>query len=105
MAEAPNILAQGTVDQTVETIYTVPGSTSAIVTVWFANDDIASAVGVYLYANGTALANILIPGVTLGPGEMMSYGPIALGAADTLSAETVSGDDICSYTVHGIEFT
>ena len=105
MAEAPNILAQGTVDETDEIIYTVPGSTSAIVTVWFANDNISGATGIYLRANGTATQNILIPGVNLGAGEMMSFGPIALGTGDTLRAETVTGDDTVAYTVEGIEFT
>jgi len=105
MAEAPNILGQGTVDTTVETVYTVPGSTSAIVTVIVTNNTAGAVTGVTLYANGTADTNCLVPGVDLAAGESMRYGPIALGAADTLSLKSLTGDDVAGYTVEGIEFS
>ncbi len=106
MAEAPNILAQGTIDETDEIIYTVPGATSAIVKVLGVNTDAATTVtDIIIRINGTAAANIVARISTLAAGEQFSFGPVALGAADTIRAETVTGDDLVSYTVEGIEFT
>lgn len=106
MAEAPNILGQGMVDETDEVIYTVPGSTSAIVTVVVVNVHSSTTVtGIILRANGTGDSNIIAKVSELAAGEQMRSGPWALGAADTLRLETVTGDDVAAYTVEGIEFT
>lgn len=106
MAEAPNILAQGAVDTTDETVYTVPASTSAIVTVIVVNTTSGTPVtGVQIYVNGLLTNNTVVPPIDLDGHESLKYGPIALGTGDSIGIGCATGDDVASYTVEGIEFT
>lgn len=106
MAEAPNVLAQGMVDETDEAVYTVPGATSAIVKVIVVNVHGSTTVtGIIIRLNGTGDSNIVCKVSELAAGEQMVFGPVALGAADTVRLETVTGDDVAAYTVEGIEFS
>ena len=106
MAEAYKKLAQGTVDQTVEAVYTVPAVTQTIVKhIVITNDTGSSVSGLYVYHDGTGAANCLLPGVTLAAGEMAEFeGTITMETGDTLQMKADT-DDVLGFTVHGLELT
>jgi hypothetical protein len=105
MAETYKKLAQDRVGSSVETVYTVPGGTSAIVKHIRLVNPTAGAATVALWHDGTADVNIILPPVSLGAGEWAEFdGSILMEAADTLHADSDTADAV-TITVYGLEIT
>jgi hypothetical protein len=107
MAETLKKLAQSLIDTTVETVYTVPGSTTTIIKhIVITNNTAGAVTGITIYHDGNADVNCILPGVDLAAGEWGEFeGVIAMEAADTLQVKSLTGDDVAAITVYGMEFS
>lgn len=105
MAETYKVLYQGQPSTSMVTVYTVPGSTSAIVKqIRLVNVSVAAAT-IKLCQGGTADANCILPAVSLGPGEWAEFdGSIFMATGTTLAAQAQTASAI-TMTVHGVEIS
>jgi hypothetical protein len=89
-----------------DTLYTVPGATSALVKhMSIVNTSTISGSTVKLWHDGSANVNLIMPAVTIAAGEWAEFeGTITMETGDTLKAEAQSAN-IITITVHGVEFT
>lgn len=105
MAESYEKLYQGQPGTSAATVYTVPGSTQAIVKHIRAVNMGGATTSIGLFHDGTAAANRILPDVPLAPGEFLEWdGTILMEAADTLAAIASVATSI-TLTVYGIEVT
>ena len=105
MAEAYKKLYQGQPGTSAATVYTVPGSTTAIVKHVRAVNTSGATTTIKLFHDGTADANVILPAVTLGSGEWCEFdGAILMEAADTLAAQAGAATSI-TLTVYGLEIS
>ena len=104
MADAYKTLYQGQPTASVATLYTVPGSTAAIIkNVKAVNNDTVART-LTLYINGTAATNVWAKGHSIPPGGSIEWdGTVALEAAGTIRGlasvatmvtVTISGDEV-----------
>lgn len=85
------------------TLYTVPGSTEAIVSHIRVVNVSGGAVTVKLWHDGTADVNVVLPEVTLEAGEWGEFdGTITMEAADTLVGQSDTATAV-TVTVYGDE--
>lgn len=105
MPEAYKKLAQTQPGTSVATAYTVPGATSVIVKHIRAVNVSASPTTIKLFHDGSGDANVILPAITLGPGEFLEWdGTLLMEAADTLQAQAGAATAI-TLTVYGIELS
>lgn len=105
MAESYKVLYQGQPGTAAATIYTVPGSTQAIVKYVKAVNVSAVPCSIKFFQGGLVDANCINPAVTLQPGESLEFdGTITMVAASTLGAQAGVAASI-TLTVEGIEVT
>lgn len=98
-------LAQTAIDTTVETIYTVPGSTQTLIRHIVINCPSGSSV-VSLYHDGSTNVELLVNAIPLGAGERYEFdGVLSLEAGDTLMAKDTGQDDVAVITIHGLEIS
>ena len=97
-------LAQTLLTGGTDTLYTVPGGTTALVkTIFVVNTDGASTESVKIWQSGSGAANVILPAVDLGPGEFGTFdGAITMAAADTIKA---LGGTHVAVTIEGVEFS
>lgn len=104
MADAYKQLYQGQLAATVTTLYTVPGSTSAIVKhITVVNNDSTTRTFT-LYRGGTAATNVITSAMALPAGGSAEWdGTMALAAAETIRGigsvatmltVTIDGDEV-----------
>lgn len=90
---------------TQDTLYTVPGSTQAIVKHISVVNYSASACTIKMWHDGTANSNLILPPVSIDAGGFAEFeGEIVMEAADTLKAEGGAASSI-TITLHGVEIT
>lgn len=105
MAEAYKKLAQGQLGTSVAALYTVPGSTSAIVKkIVLVNND-TEALTVELNHDGDTEATRILPPISIDAGGWAEFdGSICMEAADTLQGKGEQATEI-TYTVYGLEIS
>lgn len=105
MATAARTLYQGQPANTATTLYTVPSDTQTIIkSIHIVNPTIDPHT-ICLWQAGNSDENMILPPVTLGPGEFATYnGDIMMETTDTLQSEAGAVDSI-TVTVHGVEIT
>ena len=103
MAEAYKKLGQGQLPTTTAAIYTVPGSTEAIVKhMRFVNND-TEDLTFSLYHDGDTEAVCILPTATIEAGGWAEWdGTLVMEAADTLQGKASQATEI-TYTVYGLE--
>jgi hypothetical protein len=97
-------LYQGQPGTSATTLYTVPGSTTAIVKhISIVNTASGSTHTIRLWHDGTANSNLILPVVTMASGGFATFdGTILMEASDTLSAQADAGT-VLTVTVYGDE--
>src|SRR3954462_8862229 len=86
-------------------LYTVPGSTSAIVKHMRIVNPTSAYVSIDLYESGTADADRISPTVNIGPGEWAEWdGTITLAAASTIQAKASAATSL-TVTIYGVEIS
>jgi len=106
MADAYKLLYQGQLAATVGTLYTVPGSTGAIIRhISVINNDTVSR-SFALYRQGTAATNLITPpAMVVLPGGMQEWdGAMAMAATETIRG-IGSVASMLSVTIDGDEIT
>ena len=105
MAETYKTLAQETVDNSNDTIYTAPSNTTTIIRSMRAVNTTGTAATLKLFHGGTATANIILPFVTIEASGWAEFdGTIIMEATDTLVGIS-SVDEAINLTVYGLELT
>jgi hypothetical protein len=105
MAEAFKKLYQGQVPSSATTLYTVPGSTQAIIKHIRVVNPTGTARTIRLWHDGTADSNAILPPVSIGAGEWAEFdGAILAEAADTISGQAAAASAI-TVTIYGLEIT
>ena len=104
MANTYKKLYQGQLAAAAATLYTVPGSTTAIIKTIVVVNDNASNRTFSLYHDGTANTNLITPLTwpILGNEIVEWNGTMVMEAADTLSGVASVASDI-TVTVYGVE--
>lgn len=109
MATTYKILGQSQPGTAVADLYTVPASTSAIVSTISASnvDGTACDISIFVVANGDSAgaANALVYQAELGANTMQAFTlGVTLGAADKLSVQSATGSAV-TYQAFGSELT
>lgn len=107
MTETAKKLGQVLLTGGIDTLYTVPAATSALVkNIHVVNTATVETETVQIWQSGSNPVNLILPPVSLGPGEFGIFdGAITMEAADTLMAYCgVTGTHI-AVTVEGVEFS
>ena len=109
MANTYKILGQAQPGTAVADVYTVPASTSAVVSTIAATnvDGTASAINIYVVASGdtAGAANALVYDASLGANTLQAFTlGVTLGAADKISVQSATGSAV-TYQVFGQEIS
>jgi len=105
MTEAFKVLAQGTVTTSTTALYTVPGSTEAIIKCIIFCNYSAAAKTLSVFVGGSADVNRIINDLNLGIDYRHEFnGSMALEAASTIQA-IASANTSISYTILGVEIS
>ena len=103
MTETVKKLAQLILTGGVDTLYTVPGATSALIKTISVVNIGGVAQSVKIWQSGSADDNVILPQIILASGEFANYGGVlTLAATDTIEAE---GDTGITITMEGVEFS
>jgi hypothetical protein len=105
MTDAFKKLYQGQPTDTTATLYTVPGSTTAILRhIRIVNNDTIAGT-ITLYDDGTADSNIILPTTTIPAGGYIELDVfICMAAAVTLKGKAHASSKV-TVTVYGVEIT
>lgn len=96
-------LAQQTVSNVAEIIYTVPANTQTIIRNMIIVNPTGPASWVKIWTNAATDANIILPEVSLDVGEWGDDDDaITLNAGDTIRAQAQVAD-VITFSVHGVE--
>jgi hypothetical protein len=104
--ETHKILDQRQLPDSATTLYTVPGSTQAVVeSIKLVNTSGSQVTGIRLLTGGTADANQLYSDLTLGANEGIEYKPeLHLGTGNTIVGVAGTAAAI-TCTIDGVEVT